>query len=318
MTTKHIELTQALPTETCGKRLDAALVQVFPEYSRSQLVKWLKQGQILVDGHQAKPKDKVKGLEQVTFDCQLTVETDLTPQAGDLNIVYEDDDLLIINKQANWVVHPGAGNPDHTVVNALLYHHQELDKLPRAGIIHRLDKDTTGLLICAKSLKSYTALIKMMQAREISRYYLALVYGELLEDTTIDQPVGRHPTNRTKMAVTAKGKPAVTHVYIDQCYEELTLVECKLESGRTHQIRVHLSHIGHPLVGDQTYYNKNLITQTEKLLEFSFEHCQRQALHAYRLAFNHPITDKTIDVELPLPDDMSSLLEELAPYAFDI
>jgi 23S rRNA pseudouridine1911/1915/1917 synthase len=189
-----------------GMRLDAALAELLPKYSRSQLTKWIKEGSILLDGKQIKPTYKVKGIENVIFDCPLPPQTLLVPQAIDLDIHYEDEDVLILNKHANWVVHPGAGNPDNTIVNALLHHDNDLEKLPRAGIIHRLDKDTSGLLIVAKNLESYYALIKQMQAREIQRHYQAVVYGECEYPETIETFMGRHPTNRTKMAVLKQGK----------------------------------------------------------------------------------------------------------------
>lgn len=316
MSEQTISLNKKIPATCAGMRLDAALSTLFPEYSRAQLVKWLKAEQITVDGAIVKAKFKVKGYEQILLNCQPSVETPLLPQQGDLNIVYEDDDLLIINKQANWIVHPGAGNPDNTVVNALLYYHEPLNLLPRAGIIHRLDKDTTGLLIVAKTLTSFNALVKMMQEREIQRFYQAITYGEMESDLIIDAPIGRHPSQRTKMAVTTQGKHAVTHVFVEQYYDALTHIRLKLETGRTHQIRVHLTHAGFPLIGDPVYQDKNKQRQAESFLDMTFDDFNRQALHAYRLEFIQPISQQAIEIEIPLPQDMLQLLDKIAPFSF--
>ena len=306
---KTIKLSKTIPAEYCGMRIDAALSLLLPDYSRAQISKWIKQEEITIDGELVKTKYKVKGHELINLDCTLKHETELVPQAGDLDIVFEDDELLILNKQANWVVHPGAGNPDHTVVNALLYYNDTLSLLPRAGIIHRLDKDTTGLLIVAKTLTSYNHLVRMMQNREINRHYYALVYGEINDNQTINAPIGRHPTQRTKMSVSNKGKPAVTHFDILEFYNQLTLLDVKLDTGRTHQIRVHLTHIGHPLVGDQTYINKNLQQAIENQLPYSLQSLQRQALHAYKLEFAHPTKDNMISLKIDLATDFQKLLE---------
>lgn len=317
MTQKTIQLQQKIPADCCGMRLDAAVSQLLPDYSRAQISKWIKSGELTVNGEMVKTKMKVKGFESLELDCTLQVETDLVAQEGPLDVVYEDEDLLIINKPAGWVVHPGAGNPDHTVVNSLLYYLPDLNVLPRAGIIHRLDKDTTGLLIVAKNLSSYHQLIKMMQQREIKRTYVALAYGEIDAPKTIDAPIGRHPTQRIKMAVNGKGKPAVTHIDVIDYFPGLSLLEVNLETGRTHQIRVHLTHIGFPLVGDQTYQIKQQTYQTLKNYPDGLPELERQALHAYKLSFNHPITQKLVEVQQDLPEDMQSFIDHLYETEFE-
>jgi 23S rRNA pseudouridine1911/1915/1917 synthase len=311
-----ISLEKTIPAEYSGMRFDAALSLMFPEYSRSQLSKWIKLEQITLNGHNAKIKQKVKGYELVHLQCELIPQTLLKPQNLELEIHYEDEHLLVLNKHANWVVHPGAGNPDNTIVNALLYYHPELENLPRAGIIHRLDKDTTGLLIVAKTLESYYLLSKLMQERGIQRYYQAVVYGELTGSQTIETLMGRHPTSRTRMAVTKSGKRAVSHIKKIKAYKGSTHVQVKLETGRTHQIRVHLTHINHPLIGDQTYKNKNTQKISETILQHSFADFTRQALHAYQLEFIHPITQTFISLQQPLPEDMQALLNKLEELSY--
>lgn len=304
-----------IPADFCGMRFDAALSKLLPDYSRAQIIKWIKLEHITIDGLIAKPKFKVKGFETIELNCPLMSKTDLEPQELELDINYEDEHLLVLNKRSDWVVHPGAGNPDQTVVNALLFYKPDLEKLPRAGIVHRLDKDTTGLLIVAKTMASYHALVKIMQERKIQRYYQAIVYGELYERQTIDTFIARHPTARTRMAVTNKGKQAITHFTILKNYKSLTHIEVKLETGRTHQIRVHLTHIGHPLVGDQTYISKNPQKIAEYQLQHKFDNFKRQVLHAYKLEFIHPMTNELISLTQELPSDMLELIEEISRIA---
>ena len=305
-----------IPREYHGQRLDVVLAQLFPDYSRSQLSAWLKEGVITLNQQLSKPKEKVFGGEEVEMSIDFSaLEQDKEaplPEAISLNIVYEDDDLLVINKPAGLVVHPGAGNREHTLVNALIYHEPSLQHLPRAGIVHRLDKDTTGLLVVAKTLKAHTHLIRQMQAREVQRNYLTLVQGHLISGGEIDTFYGRHPRNRLKMAVCTQGRQAITLYSIRKQYQEFTLLDVQLLTGRTHQIRVHMAHINHPVVGDPLYGGRMRFPSqaTEELREL-FKQFQRQALHAYQLSFAHPESEETLTFEAPLPDDFQSLLDIL-------
>ncbi len=297
-------------SEYYGQRVDVVLAQLFPEYSRSQLTQWLKNGAITLNNRSYKPKDKLQGGEVVHMHVNLiTPFKPNLPEAIPIEIVFEDNSILIINKPYGLVVHPGAGNPDHTLVNALIHHKPELNHLPRAGIVHRLDKDTTGLLIVAKKLTSHTSLIRQMQAREIQRHYITLVHGQIISGGTIDTFYGRHPRNRLKMAVCTQGRLAITHYSVRKHYTGLTLLDVKLMTGRTHQIRVHLSHINHPIVGDQLYCGRNRIPggipdeQRTALQQF-----KRQALHAGFISFLHPETQQPLTFNAPLPDDFQTLL----------
>ena len=296
-----------IPLEAGGQRLDAALAGLFPEHSRSRLQGWLKRGLILIDGRPAAASDKVAGGEAVVFDpaASVPVPGDDRPQDIALDIVHEDDALLVIDKPAGLVVHPGNGQPDGTLLNALLHHVPALAGVPRAGIVHRLDKDTSGLLVVAKTLTAQTALVRQLQARSVSRRYLALAQGVVARDGTVDAPLGRHPVQRTRMAIVRHGgKDARTHFATLERFERCTLLECRLETGRTHQIRVHLASIGHPLVGDPTYGRG----KTGQPLLDAFP---RQALHAWRLALLHPDSDALMGWEAPLPADFASLLDTL-------
>lgn len=329
-------LQKLIPKEYYGQRLDSVLAQLFPQYSRSQLSHWLKKGLITVNMQEAKPKDKVLGNEQITFTLVLPGDAKFAPQpeAIPLEISYEDEALMVINKPAGLIVHPGAGNPKHTLVNALLYYHANLHHLPRAGIIHRLDKETTGLLIVAKTLPAYTDLNRQMRARTIDRRYLALVQGNLVAGGNITTFYGRHPRNRLKMAVCAQGKEAVTRYLIHQRYGHFTLLNVQLMTGRTHQIRVHMAHIKHPIVGDPLYGKKlNFSATSTRLSRFNptkvspfseemlwkefhaqLQQFQRQALHAASLAFYHPVSKKLLTFTAPLPDDFQALLSALERY----
>lgn len=310
---RKICIETTLPQSCCGMRIDAALALILPDYSRSQLAKWLKQKDITIDGGYLKPHQKIKGHEHIVLNVELLADDQWLPQELPLDVVYEDNALLVINKAAGLVVHPGAGNPDQTLVNALLHAYPTLAQLPRAGIIHRLDKDTTGLLIVAKTLESYTRLNEAMQKRLITRRYQALVYGHIATPLTIDTFMGRCPNNRTKMAVTSQGRRAITHVMPNEYFSALTLLDIQLETGRTHQIRVHMTSIQHPLVGDQTYYNKQMIAQAEALLNFPIHNTlARQALHAYQIELNHPSSGKPLTVSQPLPNDFAALLDKVS------
>lgn len=294
-----------MPEAAAGLRLDLALARMFPEHSRSRLQAWLREGRVTVDGERAEAKRKVWGGERVRLVPQADARASaFRPEAIDLAIVYEDDALLVIDKPAGLVVHPGSGNWQGTLLNAILHHAPQTGALPRAGIVHRLDKDTSGLLVVAKTLEAQTDLVRQLQARTVRREYVALVHGALRAGGTIDAPIGRHPVERTRMTVAERGKPARTRYRVLRRYAAATLVECRLETGRTHQIRVHMRSIGHPLVGDRVYGRRSGAPPV--LAAFP-----RQALHAARLALTHPVTRTEVAWESPLPPDLRALLDAL-------
>jgi 23S rRNA pseudouridine1911/1915/1917 synthase len=291
----------AIPPHLSGTRLDQALAELLPQYSRSRLQAWIAEGAITLDGAAATAKRKVWGGEQVQV-APHAHPSEASPQAEEmaLDIVYEDDAILVINKPAGLVVHPGSGNWSGTLMNALLHHAPQLQVVPRAGIVHRLDKETSGLLVVAKTLEAQTDLVRQLQARTVKRHYLAVVEGVVARDGRVEAPIGRHPTARVKMAVVSRGKPAVTHFQVRERFARHTLIECRLETGRTHQIRVHMQSIGYPLVGDPAYGAKH----TPRLLS-------RQALHALRLGLVHPVRQQAMEWETPMPDDLRTLIETL-------
>ena len=295
----------SIPAECAGMRMDAALARVFPEHSRSRLQAWLKEGRVQIDGATADAKRKVFGGERVAVDMPaLPAESALAAEDIALNVVFEDAHLLVIDKPAGLVVHPGSGNWSGTMMNALLHHAPQLAQIPRAGIVHRLDKDTSGLLVVAKTPVVQTDLVRQLQARSVKRHYLALALGAVARDGTVDAPIGRHPVQRVKMAVVRDGREARTHYAVRERFAKATLVECRLETGRTHRIRVHMASIGHPLVGDSVYGRGR--SGDARLDAF-----HRQALHAWRLALVHPATGKEMAWEAVLPEDFSKLLAEL-------
>jgi len=305
-----IELHLLVPDEYAGLRLDQALVKLFPEYSRSRLQEWVTLKLVRVDGEFATTKQKVWGGEKLEVSPQThPSEQPYLPEEIALEILYEDDALLVINKPAGLVVHPGSGNWEGTLLNALLHHAPQLASVPRAGIVHRLDKDTSGLLVVAKTLAAQTSLVRQLEARSVQREYLAMVHGELKRAGKVDAPIGRHPSQRVKMAVVESGKDAVTHYRIEKRFPSCTLLRCRLETGRTHQIRVHMARIGHPLVGDSVYLKGTQICvpQLRKLLN-GFP---RQALHATRLALEHPASGEMMEWHAPLPQDMQNLLKQI-------
>ena len=264
-----------------GKRLDHALADMFPDYSRSRLQQWLKDGQITVNGEVLRAKDKVAGGEEVELYPKLECDTDWQAQDIPLDIVHEDEHILVIHKPAGLVVHPAAGNQDGTLLNGLLFHDTELATLPRAGIVHRLDKDTSGLLVVARTLKAQKQLVDQLQERAFLREYRAVVNGVLTAGGTVDEPIGRHPVHRKRMAVVHNGKTAITHYRIEQRFRAHSLLRVKLETGRTHQIRVHMAHINHPIVGDPVYGGRLKLPKgcTDELVE-TLRSFKRQALHA--------------------------------------
>ena len=291
----------AIPADCAGLRCDSALARMFPEYSRNRLAAWLKAGRITVAGAAATPKVKVWGGEAVTLDAAPDPQAmAFQPQDIPLAIVFEDEHLIVINKPPGLVVHPGSGNWDGTMLNALLQHAPPLAQLPRAGIVHRLDKDTSGLLVVAKTLPAQTSLVRQLQEHSVTREYSAVVHGLVAHEGTVDAPIGRHKTQRTRMAVVPGGKPSVTHYEPVEHFTGATLIACKLETGRTHQIRVHMASIGHAIVGDPVY---GVQRHTHEF--------PRQALHAGKLALTHPATCRVRSWSAPLPADMKKLLVTL-------
>ncbi len=311
-TKTHIQAQFEVPLEESGSRIDQVLARLMPDYSRARLTQWLTDGQILVDGAPLKPKNKVLGGEKIIIDAELEAQIDWSAEDIPLDIVHADDDLIIVNKPAGLVVHPGHGNPSGTLVNALLSAFPELEEIPRAGIVHRLDKDTSGVLAVARSLKAQANLVKQLKDRSMSRQYSALVYGHPSKEGTIDAPMDRHRLQRTKMAVVYSGKPAITHYRVSETTAHCAWVDVKLETGRTHQIRVHMTHIGHPLVGDPVYRQgrPGLGNATEEA-RILIDRFPRQALHARKLGLIHPGSGEAVEFEVPLAPDLDELLMSL-------
>ena len=309
----QITLSAEVQPDQMGQRLDQTLAELFPDYSRSRLKTWIEEDLVLFDGKVANvPRTKVYGGEQVQISVEVEDETHFEPENLPLNIVYEDEHILVINKPKDFVVHPGAGNPRGTVLNALLYHYPKISEVPRAGIVHRLDKDTTGLMVIAKTIPAQTQLVRDLQQRKITREYEAVAFGIMTKGGTVDEPMARHPTKRTAMAVHPLGKPAVTHYRIMEHFRNYTRLRLRLETGRTHQIRVHMAHIAHPLLGDQTYGGrprppKNASEEFMVVLR----NFQRQALHAIMLCLEHPITGELMEWYAPLPEDFVELITAL-------
>ncbi len=296
--------------ELAGLRLDQALARMFPEYSRSRLKEWLLAGSITLDGEPKRPRDAVSGGEIVSLQPQADAGVRAEPEPITLDVVFEDEDLLVVNKPAGLVVHPGAGNAAGTLMNGLLHHAAALEQVPRAGIIHRIDKQTSGLLLVAKTLQSHTVLVRRLAAREISRHYLAVCNGVLTGGGTINEPIARHPVDRKRMSVRQDGKQAVTHYTVIERFRAFTYVRIRLETGRTHQIRVHFAHRRHPLVGDPVYGGRLALPAgaSEELIQM-LRRFKRQALHAARLAFVHPVSGDELEFEAPPPADFQALLE---------
>jgi 23S rRNA pseudouridine1911/1915/1917 synthase len=310
--TDPIEHRLTLPQCPGGQRLDQALAAALPQYSRSRLAGWIRDGAVALDGRPARPRDAVYGGESVWLRAQLVLDERIAPERMTLVVRHKDRHLFVIDKPAGLVVHPGAGNRQHTLQNGLLALDPALAAVPRAGIVHRIDKDTSGLLVVARTLEAHTALVAMLAGHEIEREYLALCVGAMTGGGTVDKPLGRHRTDRLRQAVRADGREAVTHYRLIERFAFHSLLRVILETGRTHQIRVHLAHIGHPLVGDPLYGGRRQLTaratpeQRAALAGFG-----RQALHAAKLMFSHPVTGKAIEVESPVPEDLESLLAVL-------
>jgi len=301
-----------VPDEAAGRRFDAVLAELFPEYSRSRLAAWIKSGDALLDGQPARPRDPVKGGETVSLAEVSEIQTEAVAEDIPLDVLYQDEHLFVLDKPAGLVVHPGAGNPAGTLVNALLHRDPGLAALPRAGIVHRLDKDTSGVMVVARTLQAHTGLVAQLAAREVHRQYVAVVVGALVSGGTANAPIDRHPRDRLRMAVREDGRDAVTHYRLRERFRAHTALECRLETGRTHQIRVHMQHLRHPIVGDPLYGGPLKLPRgaTEDLVA-SLRGFGRQALHAEVLEFQHPVTGAQVRVEAPLPKDMLGLLRVL-------
>jgi len=305
---RHAEV----PVAAAGRRLDAVLAELFPEYSRSRLSAWIKSGDVTVDGAPARPRDPVRGGEVVALAAVEDVQTRAEPEDIPLDVVHEDEHVFVIDKPAGLVVHPGAGNPAGTLVNALLHRDPKLELLPRAGIVHRLDKDTSGVMVVARTLQAHTALVAQLSAREVHRQYLAVVVGALVSGGTASAAIDRHPRDRLRMAVREDGKDAVTHYRLRERFRAHTALECRLETGRTHQIRVHMAHLKHPIVGDPLYGGSLRLPKgaSEELIA-ALRGFRRQALHAEVLEFAHPATGEAVRCEAPVPADMQELMRLL-------
>ncbi|MFT5708668.1 MAG: 23S rRNA pseudouridine1911/1915/1917 synthase [Oceanospirillaceae bacterium] len=309
---ENIELEHRVPSEYTGKRFDQILAILFPEYSRSRLTTWIKEGWVLVDGKQLKPREKLYGGEKIMIDAVLE---DLEVHEGEnipIDIVYEDDDILVVNKPAGLVVHPAVGNRSGTLLNALLYYYPAIAQVPRAGIVHRLDMDTTGLMVVAKTVQAQTDLVGQLQDRSMGREYEAITNGVMTGGGCVEEPMGRHATNRLKMAVVSMGKEAITHYRLLDKFRAHSHIRLKLETGRTHQIRVHMAYINYPLVGDQTYGGRARLPKgiEEETVE-ALRGFKRQALHAKKLELWHPTSGEQVSWEVDLPEDFASLLAVL-------
>ncbi|MCO7522296.1 MULTISPECIES: 23S rRNA pseudouridine(1911/1915/1917) synthase RluD [unclassified Pseudomonas] len=307
-----IQLSAEVPSELGGQRLDQVAAQLFAEYSRSRLSSWIKDGRLTVDGAVLRPRDTVHSGSILALEAEQEAQGEWVAQDIELDIVYEDDQILVINKPAGLVVHPAAGHPDGTLLNALLHHVPDIVNVPRAGIVHRLDKDTTGLMVVAKTLQAQTNLVDQLQKRSVSRVYECIVVGVVIAGGKIDAPIGRHGGERQRMAVTEGGKPAISHYRVLKRFRAHTHVRVKLETGRTHQIRVHMAHVGYPLVGDQTYGVRFRIPPAASVaMVEAVKHFPRQALHARFLALDHPTTGERMEWKSELPDDFQWLLSLL-------
>ncbi|MEJ2655102.1 MAG: 23S rRNA pseudouridine(1911/1915/1917) synthase RluD [Acidihalobacter sp.] len=309
-------VTTNIPPELAGQRVDQALARLMPEYSRSRLKAWIDAGRVTLDGRVPKPRDAVSGGESVQVRPLIETVHDDRPQAIALDIRYEDAEILVLNKPAGLVVHPAAGNPEGTLLNALLHHEPALATLPRAGIVHRLDKETSGLMVVAKSPGAHRRLVAALAEHEVSREYLALVQGEMIAGGTVDEPIGRHPRDRKRMAVVHGGKPAVSHYRVEERFVGHTLLRVHLETGRTHQIRVHMAHIRHPIVGDPVYGGRlRLPPGAGDELTTVLRRFNRQALHATRLGLEHPESGEHLSWEAEPPADMLALLAAFREHA---
>jgi 23S rRNA pseudouridine1911/1915/1917 synthase len=300
------------PPEYAGKRLDQALAALLPQYSRSRIQGWIADGAVLVNGLTVKPRDKVTGGEAATVEARLPPEIGIKAEKLPLDIVHQDAHIIVLNKPPGVVVHPGAGNPGKTLQNALLAHDPKLKRVPRAGLVHRIDKDTSGLLVVARTMDAQTKLVAELSEHEIEREYLAVCTGVMTGGGTVDKPLDRHRSHRLKFAVRSDGREAVTHYRVEKRFRQHTLARVRLETGRTHQIRVHMEHIGYPIVGDPLYAGRKRYPKgASPELREALEKFHRQALHAARLTVTHPKTGERVSFEAPLPEDLKGLIDML-------
>lgn len=315
--TETIHETAEVPESLAGQRLDQVAAQLFNQFSRSRLQGWIKNGQLVVNGETSSTRNKVFGGELLELEAELEAQVEWVPQAIDLDIIYEDESILVVNKPTGLVVHPGSGNSSGTLLNALLHHDEGLANVPRAGIVHRLDKDTTGLMVVAKTLEAHADLVAQLQERTVSREYEAIAQGVMTGGGRVDANIARHPTARTKMAVSLfGGKESITHYRVLKRFSGHTHIRLKLETGRTHQIRVHMAHIGYPLMGDGTYGGRFKIPKgMDRDLIEELRAFPRQALHAAQLGLNHPATGEYMEWAVPLPSDMNEMLKKLRHQA---
>ena len=312
---KLIQQSFQIEKRQAGNRLDHALHLLLPEYSRSRIQDWIQQGFVSVNDELCKPRQKVFDGDMVDLDVPEQVRISDQPQAVNFEILYQDEDIIVVNKPSNLVVHPAAGHKDGTLVNGLLAHDARLEQLPRAGIVHRLDKDTTGVKVVARNLTAHNWLIEQLQQRLVKREYLAITLGVVTAGRTIDASIGRHPQNRKKMSVQSGGKSAITHFQVSRKFNHYSLIKIQLETGRTHQIRLHMAFINYPLLGDRVYGGRERISAgIHEALRARIQDFNRQALHAQRLSFEHPRSHEPVSFDAPLPEDFETLLESLVRY----
>ena len=312
---KLIQQSFQIGKQQAGNRLDNALHRLLPEYSRTRIQYWIQQGFVSVNDELCKPRQKVVDGDLVDLDVPEQIRISDQPQAVKFAILYQDEDIIVVNKPANLVVHPAAGHLDGTLVNGLLAHESKLGQLPRAGIVHRLDKDTTGVMVVARNLMAHSWLVEQLQQRLVKREYVAITQGVVTAGRSIDASIGRHPQNRKKMSVQTGAKPAITHFQVARKFNHYSLIKIQLETGRTHQIRVHMAYINYPLLGDRLYGGRERIPAgIHEALRPVIQEFSRQALHAERLSFEHPRSHEPVSFNAPLPEDFENLLESLIQY----
>ena len=311
-TATRLSLQFQLDETYLGQRIDQVAATIWSDFSREKLKQWLKEGHLLVNGNSVKPKYKCEGFELLTLEVELEAQTRSLPEDIPLDIVYEDEDIIVVNKPVGMVVHPGAGNSSGTLVNALLHHYPKSAELTRAGLVHRIDKDTSGLLVVAKNLEAQFSLSKQLAKKTVYRVYDLIVYGNVIAGGTVDEPIKRHPVDRVKMAVLPGGKDAVTHYNVKERFQHFTRIQARLETGRTHQIRVHFSYIGFGLVGDPVYMPRVRVPAgATELLDETLRSFRRQALHAAELGLKHPRTGEEMLFKAPWPTDLATLVDVL-------